>query len=96
MLGAVIVILLVLTFLTKTQQGKQFNLSSFVTSSSTTPSSTSTPNLKEITIGKTAVMVTVANTEPTREKGLGGVTQMPADQGMLFVFDSHQITPTFG
>src|SRR5258708_9979678 len=54
---------------------------------------TSLPNLKKITIGNTAVMVNIANTPQTRQKGLSGVTGMPQNQGMLFVFDSKNLTP---
>jgi len=85
MLGGLILVLLVLTYISKPGKGVQLNLKS----------ATPLPNLTKLTIGNTVVMVTVANTEATREKGLGGVTSLSDAQGMLFVFDSHQITPTF-
>ncbi len=85
MLGAVIVILLVLTFLTKNKNGQSLNL--------VPPINTPAPSLQKVTLGSTVVMVQVANTNALREKGLGGVTNLPADQGMLFVFDKKNLTP---
>jgi uncharacterized membrane protein (UPF0127 family) len=41
----------------------------------------------ELTIGTAALHVEVAATPETRARGLMGRTELPADQGMAFVFD---------
>ncbi len=56
---------------------------------------TSNSNLKTIKVGVSQVSVTVADTDETRKKGLGGVTNLPNNQGMLFVFDKKTATPSF-
>lgn len=67
---------------------------SFVkTPSSPTPSPT--PTVKQIKIGSTNITVTVADTENGRVKGLTGLDHMPADQGMLFVFEAKNVVPSF-
>lgn len=94
LLGTV-VILGALTLFTKNPQG-QSALKGILpqVNNSSSPTPTSVPNLKEITIGSTTIMVNVANTEATRSKGLGGVMSMPEEQGMLFVFDKKNLSPT--
>lgn len=42
---------------------------------------------KQITVGASALMVEVADTEPLREKGLSGRTGLAEGRGMLFVFE---------
>lgn len=95
-LFGVAVFILVVGLVVQANQGKTNILSPYLhpvnTESTPVPLS---PNLKELTIGNIAVMVQVANNDATRSKGLGGVTQMPQAQGMFFVFDSKQITPSF-
>jgi uncharacterized membrane protein (UPF0127 family) len=55
----------------------------------------STSQEKTMTVGSKTIQVEIANTEATREKGLGGVSSLPADHGMLFVFDSKPTNATF-
>jgi uncharacterized membrane protein (UPF0127 family) len=50
---------------------------------------------KSITVGSITVQVEVSNTESAREKGLGGRTSLPAESGMLFVFDTKKVNPIF-
>lgn len=50
---------------------------------------------KIITVDNIKINVQIANTEDKRTKGLSGVTSMDAGSGMLFVFDSKAVTPTF-
>lgn len=89
MLGGAIIFILILGLIVQANQGKKNVLSNFL------PTSTAAPTLKEITIGKVGVMVQIADTDATRARGLGGVTNLPADQGMLFVFSSKGIRPSF-
>jgi uncharacterized membrane protein (UPF0127 family) len=58
-------------------------------------SSTLVPTQKTVTIGSKVVNVEVASTEASREQGLSGRTSLAADGGMLFVFESKQVNPTF-
>jgi uncharacterized membrane protein (UPF0127 family) len=58
-------------------------------------SETLVPTLKTVTIGSKVVNVEVASTEASREQGLSGRTSLAADGGMLFVFESKQVNPTF-
>ena len=48
---------------------------------------------KSIKIGKNEYQLYVADSEQKRLKGLSGVTEMPHNQGMLFIFDTPN---TFG
>ena len=41
----------------------------------------------ELKIGTTVLSVEIANTEPTRSKGLSGRSELKEGTGMLFVFD---------
>lgn len=50
---------------------------------------------KVIKIGSTEVSVEVANTADSRAKGLGGRASLAKDSGMIFTFDSQNVTPTF-
>ncbi len=42
---------------------------------------------KVLRVGSRSFELQVANTEASREKGLGDRDSLPADQGMIFVFD---------
>lgn len=99
MLGGVALFILILGLVTKTQKGEITILTPYLSNIHIGPvAPTPTPglsNLKQITIGKTIIMAQFANTETARQRGLGGVVNMPSDQGMLFVFDSKQIQPSF-
>lgn len=50
---------------------------------------------KTIKVDNTLVNVEVANTESSREKGLGGRNSLAENSGMLFVFDSKGVTVGF-
>jgi uncharacterized membrane protein (UPF0127 family) len=50
---------------------------------------------KTVLIGNTEVLVNVADNEIKRRKGLGGVANLPQNQGLLFTFDSQDIRPPF-
>jgi len=55
-----------------------------------------TPTLqKTVTIGTKTINVQVADTEENREKGLSGVTSLDANGGMLFIFNSQNVSPVF-
>jgi uncharacterized protein len=99
MFGGVILFLLILGLITKTQKGEKTVLSPYISSIHLGPV-VATPNpglnnLKPITVGKTAIMVQFADTEANRQRGLSGIMNMPADQGMLFVFANKQTMPSF-
>lgn len=87
MLGGTILFILVLGLAVKSNQGEKNILSGIV------PGPTATPNLKTIKIGNISINVTVADNDATRAKGLGGVTNLASNQGMLFVFPSKNISP---
>lgn len=57
--------------------------------------SPSTPPEKTISVGLKKIQVQIADTTSKRSKGLSGVTSLKADSGMLFIFDSKQVTPLF-
>ena len=84
--------------LTKTNQGEKTVFSRFFpksgSQSQNIPESDSN-QLKGIKIGNINVLVQLANTNETRAKGLGEVMSLPANQGMLFVFSSKDIVPSF-
>lgn len=48
---------------------------------------TTDEEFQPLMIADTEVMVEVADTQDTREKGLSGRDELPDGQGMLFVFD---------
>jgi uncharacterized protein len=50
------------------------------------------PDPAIVRVGSNQLTVSVADDEATRERGLMGVTSLPADEGMAFVFDG----PTTG
>jgi len=94
MLVGVTLLILFLGLIIQTNQGKQTFLTTHL---HLTPiGSLSTPSpLKTIKVGNTMVSAVIADNDTTRSKGLGGITNLPANQGMLFVFQTKQITPTF-
>jgi len=58
--------------------------------------SSPTPVAQEtVTINGKAIQVSVASTNDTRTKGLSGVASLAQNSGMLFVFDTKQVTPLF-
>ena len=96
MLGGVALFIVIVGLITKTNRGETTILSPYLHINQmgvNTPAPTSLPNLKKIIIGNTTIMVSLANTPQTRQKGLSGVTNMPTNEGMLFVFDSKNLTP---
>lgn len=50
---------------------------------------------KTVTVGGKSVNVEIAKTKDERERGLSGRISLNPDSGMLFVFDSPNITPSF-
>jgi len=50
---------------------------------------------KTVTIGNKTISVEVANTPESRKNGLSGTSALAEDNGMLFVFDSQDIMPSF-
>ncbi len=59
------------------------------------PTPIPTPSVKQIKIGNTSINATIADTESARTRGLTGIDNLPADEGMLFVFESKDVTPSF-
>lgn len=43
--------------------------------------------MEKIKIGEKEYKVSIASTDKQKEKGLQNVTELPEDEGMLFVFD---------
>lgn len=56
---------------------------------------TSTLSQKSLTIGTKSINVEVADTEPERQLGLGNRSYLDPNTGMLFVFDSKNVIPSF-
>lgn len=83
-LFGVAVFISIVGLITQTNQGKQTILTPYL-------QRTKSPTLKEITIGKTHVMVTIADTDVTRSHGLSNVTNLAENEGMLFVFTKPDI-----
>lgn len=50
---------------------------------------------KTITIGNKIFSLEIADNEPKRQKGLSGRTKLDSGSGMLFVFDSKGVNPSF-
>jgi uncharacterized membrane protein (UPF0127 family) len=50
---------------------------------------------KTVTINSKTIQVEIADTQSSREKGLSGRTSLGAESGMLFIFDTKQVSPTF-
>jgi uncharacterized membrane protein (UPF0127 family) len=46
-----------------------------------------------ISVDSTTLYLLIADNEPAREKGLGGLAALHPDQGMLFVFDESDFYP---
>ncbi len=85
---AIILVIISLTFLV-------VNAKKNSTKSGNSSSPVPTPVIKQIKINDTDVKVTVANTEELRTKGLTGLDSLPQKEGMLFVFESKNIIPSF-
>lgn len=97
MLGGVALFILVLGLVTQSNNGKENILSPYLRNlhigTASTPAPAGLTNLKPLTLGRTVVMAEIADNDATRSKGLGGITNLPADQGMLFVFATTNISP---
>lgn len=92
MLGGVALFIVVVGLLVKAQKGEK-NVFSGIIKSSPAPLVISNP--KQITVGAAKFSVSVAANDADRQRGLSGVSSMKDDQGMLFVFDSKNIVPSF-
>lgn len=53
------------------------------------------PPKETVKIGETQINVDVADTSEERSKGLSGVNKLGENEGMLFVFDKKDTTPSF-
>ncbi|CAN5327951.1 hypothetical protein BH10PAT1_BH10PAT1_3740 [soil metagenome] len=97
MLGGVALLIVVIGLINEVGQGKQNILSPYLHTltigGTPHPNPTGLTDLRPITIGKTTVMINIANTDVKRSKGLGGITNLPIDQGMLFDFGNKNIQP---
>jgi uncharacterized membrane protein (UPF0127 family) len=71
-----------------TQKQSSINLSKYIPVATPTPAQT-------VTIGNKTIQVEIAKTETERAKGLSGRSSLGTDKGMLFVFDSKQVSPIF-
>lgn len=61
-----------------------------------TPMSTSTPsNKKTIKVGSSEVKIDIADSNSERQKGLSGRNSLADNEGMLFVFEQNDTTPSF-
>lgn len=59
------------------------------------PTGTQKPSQKEVKVEGKTIKVTVVDTNETRAKGLSGTTSLEENSGMLFIFDSKDVIPTF-
>lgn len=55
----------------------------------------STLPMATVTVAGKNIQVEIAKNEADRELGLGGRSYLAPDNGMLFIFDSKGVTPTF-
>jgi uncharacterized protein len=79
-----------------TQRSGNLNFGNILSTPAPTTSPASSPSqAKALTIGDKTIQVEIANTKDLREKGLSGRSSLPNNSGMLFVFDSKQVTPIF-
>ncbi len=85
-LAAVMLFIIVVGLFSKNPSG--LNLVTLKGSSAPVP-------LKTLTVESKEIQVEIANTDKLRTKGLSARNTMPQDSGMLFVFDSKKITPSF-
>lgn len=53
------------------------------------------PVQKNVTIDGKVIQVSIADTPDKRTKGLGGISSLDQNSGMLFIFDSKQVSPLF-
>ena len=73
------------------QHASSLNLARFLPN---TPTPTAHP-LETMSVGNKTLQVEIANTEPSRELGLGGRLSLDQNSGMLFVFDSKPTMVSF-
>ena len=59
------------------------------------PTATGEVAKKTIFVGETKIQVEIASTAESRAKGLSGRTDLLNDSGMLFIFDSKDVSPIF-
>lgn len=52
-------------------------------------------NKKEISVGSTKIQAEIASTESQRQKGLGDRKTLGENSGMLFIFDTKDVFPSF-
>ncbi len=85
--GVALFIVLVGTFI---KSPSKFGLENM---SPSAPQATSPSN--EVKIGDKTIKVTLADNKEKRTKGLSGTTSLGENEGMLFVFDSENVSPAF-
>jgi uncharacterized membrane protein (UPF0127 family) len=85
--GIILLVLLILPFVFKKTQTAE------LVKNYPTPPPVLTP--KQISVGQNQLGVYIANTDTTRQKGLGGIDSLPESEGMLFVFDSKNTSQVF-
>ncbi len=84
-LGVIIFIVVVGTFV---KRSSNLDLSGMINPSPT-------PSAQTIIVGGKTIQVQVAQNQSQRTKGLSGVSSLEKDSGMLFVFDSKNVSPAF-
>lgn len=52
-------------------------------------------SIPTVSVGNTTVRVEIANTQMTRAKGLSSRSSLEEENGMLFVFETQNVTPKF-
>ena len=75
-----------LTVTVRSESGGSYEVTVFV-GSYTSPAFSSTNSTARISIDGVPLVVLLATTLPSQERGLSGLRSLPRDEGMLFVFD---------
>lgn len=89
LLFGILIVLLVIFYRQKT------NPLTNIFNTETLPTLKPEPKLKDITIGDKVIKVNLADNDDTRRLGLGGVTFLQENTGMLFVFEKKNVRPIF-
>src|SRR5260221_6199848 len=87
MLAGVTLFIVIVGLITKTNRGEKTILSPYL---HTAPQPS---NLKAVQICSMSFLVTVADNDAARAKGLSSVTNLPDNQRMRFIFNNKNLTP---